>query len=58
MFSNNMASYIYVEFILIGCSVLMITNLIDKFKWYLYLSMLTKQVLQTDFIVDLLTDCK
>ena len=37
---------------LIGCSVLMITNLIDKPKWYLYLSILTKQVLQTGFIVD------
>ena len=37
---------------LIGCSVLMITNLIDKPKWYLYLSMLIKQVLQTGFIVD------
>ena len=37
---------------LIGCSVLMITNLIDKPKWYLYLSMLIKQVLQTGIIVD------
>jgi len=30
----------------------MITNLIDKPKWYLYLSMLIKQVLQTGIIVD------
>ena len=30
----------------------MITNLIDKAKWYLYLSILTKQDLQTGFIVD------
>jgi len=30
----------------------MITNLIDKSKWYLCLSKLTKQVLQTGFIVD------
>ena len=37
---------------LIGCSVLMITNLIDNPKRYLYLSMLTKQALQTGSIVD------
>ena len=30
----------------------MITNLIDKPKWFLYLSKLTKQVLQIGFIVD------
>ena len=45
-----------VEFILIGRSILMITNLIDKPKRYSYLSKLTKQVLQTGFIVDCV-DC-